>query len=110
MFRGALLAMIKNWQREINPMLDDLYNNEDAFDMNLKIDIVDDKEGETGQDDIEGDSDSDNETGSNKGSSGSKKAAKAGSSSKGADKGKDKVKEEDKGKGKGKGKRKSTGD
>ena len=56
-------------------MLDDLYNNEDAFGMNLKIDIVDDKEGETGQDDIECDSDFDDETGS--------KTAKAGSSSQG---------------------------
>ena len=116
MFRSALLAMIKNWQREINPMLDDLYNNEDAFGMNLKIDIVDDKEGETGQDNVECDSDFDNETGSNKGTSGSKKTAKAGSSSQGADKGKDEVKEDDEGKGKGKGKgkgegkRKSSGD
>ena len=114
LFRSALLAMIKSWQREINPLLDDLYNNEDALGMNLKIDIVDDTEGETGQDDIECDSDCDNETGSNKGTSGTKKAAKAGSSSKGADKGKDKVKEEDegkgKGKGKGRGKRKSSGD
>jgi len=113
-YRSALLAMIKSWQREINPLLDDLYNNEDALGMNLKIDIVDDTEGETGQDDIECDSDCDNETGSNKGTSGTKKAAKAGSSSKGADKGKDKVKEEDegkgKGKGKGRGKRKSSGD
>ena len=90
--------MIKSWQREINPMLDGIYNGEDNHGMNLKIDIVDDEQGEAGQDD--------NEAGSEKGSSVSKKATKAGTSFKGAGK----VKEEDKGKGKGKGKRKSPGD
>ena len=94
--------MIKSWQREVNPMLDGIYNGEDNHGMNLKIDIVDNEQGEAGQDD--------NEAGPNKGSSGSKKAAKAGTSFKGADKGKDKIKEKDKGKGKGKGKRKSPGD
>ena len=102
MFRSALLAMIKSWQREVNPMLDGIYNGEDNHGMNLKIDIVDDEQGEEGQDD--------NEAGSEKGSSGSKKAAKAGTSYKGAGKSKEKGKEEDKGKGKGKGKRKSPGD
>ena len=76
--------MIKSWQRRINPMLDGIYNGENNHGMNLKIDIVDDEQGEAGQDD--------NEAGSNKGSSGSKRAAK------------------DEGKGKGKGKRKSPGD
>ena len=94
--------MIKSWQREVNPMLDGIYNGENNHGMNLKIDIVDDEQGEAGHDD--------NEARSNKGGSGSKKAAKAGSSSKGAGKSKDKVKEADKGKGKGKGKRKSPGD
>ena len=94
--------MIKSWQRLINPMLDGIYNGENNHGMNLKIDIVDDQQGEAGHDD--------NEARSNKGSSGSKKAAKAGTSFKGAGKGKDKVKEENKVKDKGKGKRKSPGD
>ena len=94
--------MIKSWQGKINPMLDGIYNGENNHGMNLKIDIVDDEQGEAGHDD--------NEARSNKGSSGYKKAAKAGTSFKGAGKGKDNVKEEDKGKGKGKGKRKNLGD
>ena len=94
--------MIKSWQREVNPVLDGIYNGENNHGMNLKIDIVDNEQGEAGQDD--------NEAGPNKGSSGSKKAAKAGTSFKGAGKGKHNVKEGDKGKGKGKGKRKSPGD
>ena len=94
--------MIKSWQREVNPVLDGIYNGENNHGMNLKIDIVDDEQGEAGQDE--------NEAGSKKGSSGSKKAAKAGTSFKGAGKGKHNVKEGDKGKGKGKGKRKSPGD